>query len=244
MSTQPAVSGTAIFTDEQLTGVLVALQKAHPTAFDAIVRRLLPSTIRSPAQPVVLAKIGDAVEGRGVYLGPWEAAPCHTVHAYVEDDFLRDANGNQLLRNFDEARTEFALRNRGWEAGNGAEAALRAEIAKGGNEFEGKLIIPPKELLHGRDVHGTTKRPYANIYTLMNDGKLPKVAAAVQNGSGDQLWALSGSEHPGTTSDVYHVSLTDGDFFWTYKDFTRSGAVPVRFFRQPTAAGPAPQVVG
>ena len=106
-------------------------------------------------------------------------------------------------------------------------------------------MLPSKELLHGRDVQGNTTRPEGNIYTLMNKGALPKVAAAVQNGEGDQRWALSGSEHPVHTSDVAHVRLTDGGNLWGSKDYgSRSGAVPVRFFRQPTAAGPAPQVVG
>ena len=250
MSTQHAASGIPKFSSEQLAYLATLKNQNNPILEDILkgtdpIAALMAqgadkASQSSPgAKPVATLKVGDVVANRGVYLGEWAG-----VHAYAAEDFLRDADGKQLLLNFDEATKEFALRNRGWEAGNGTEAALRAEIAKGGNEFEGKLIIPPKELLHGRDVHGTTTRPYANIYTLMNDGKLPKVAAAVQNGSGDQRWALSGSEHPDITSNVYHVRLTDGGNNWNVKGINRSGAVPVRFFRQPTAAGPAPQVVG
>ena len=239
-------------TQQQIAG-LAAMKLTNPTALAAILEGTNPMcammaqtpAAAKPSEPVALPKVGEAVEGRGVYLGPWEAASGHTVHAYAAEDFLRDANGNQLVMTFVKAREEFARRNFGWEAGNGTEAALRAEIAKGGNEFEGKLIIPPLELVNGYNLTDRNNpRTDGNIYALMNAGKLPKVAAAVQTGSDDQRWALSGSEHPGIPSRVYHVRLPYGANYGTSKGRTRSGAVPVRFFRQPTAAGPAPQVVG
>ncbi len=124
--------------------------------------------------------ISAVVKGIGIYLGPWEAAPGHPVHVYVDDDFLRDQAGKPLTLSFNEAVIELARRNQVWAAGNGTEAALRTEIAKGRKEFEGKLIIPPRELLHGYDEQGNHTHPEGNIYALVNAGKLPKIAATVK----------------------------------------------------------------
>ena len=190
-----------------------------------------------------LPKVGEAVEGRGVYLGHWKAAKGHVVHAYAADDFLRDAKGDQLLLTFNEACEEFATRNGGRRYGDGSEANIRQAITQGHYQ-DGDLILPPKSLLNGYDVQGNHTHPVGNIYTLMNNGHLPKVAAAVRNGEGDQKWAISGSEHPVNASRVYHASLTYGGGHWINKVCLRSAVVPVRFFRQPAASGPAPQVGG
>lgn len=101
--------------------------------------------------------IGAVVEGVGVYLGPWETVPGYPVHAYVEDDFLRDLAGKPLALSFNEAVTELARRNQAWAAGNGTEAALREEIAKGNNDFEGKSVLPPNDLLEN-DIYAGLSR--------------------------------------------------------------------------------------
>ena len=181
-----------------------------------------------PAQPVTLPKVGDAAEGRGVYLGEWGG-----VHAYAADDFLRDANGQKPFLTFNEAREELANCNGGRRYGDGTEANIRQAITQG-NYRDGDLVLPSKELLHGRDVYGNTTRPEGSIYALMAKGALPKVTAAVQQGDEvDREWALSGSEHPGTTSLVYYARLTDGGCFWFSKHIFCSAVVPVRLFRQP-----------
>ena len=246
MSTQAYVGNIPTFSAEQLA-YLASLNQTNPTALAAINKGTHPMcalmaqtpAAAKPSEPVALSKVGDVVADRGVYLGEWAG-----VHAYAAEDFLRDAKGKQLLLKFNQARAEFAERNNGWEAGDSTEAAIRAEIAKGGNAFEGKLIIPPLELVNGYDVQANRTHPEGNIYTLMNAGKLPKVAEAVQNGKGDQQWALSGSERPDVTSRVYHVSLPGGDAYWYPEDGYRSAAVPVRLYRPPAVTEPAPQVVG
>ena len=254
MSAHTSVIGIPKFTSEQLA-YLASLKKENPGAFEAVTTQkthpmaaLMAQSAKQPAatkpsEPVTMPKVGDLVADRGVYLGPWEAAPGHTVHAYAADDCLRDAKGNQLVMNFNEATKEFANRNDGRRYGDGSEANIRQAIAQGTYQ-EGDLILPPKALLNGYDVQGNHTHPVGNIYTLMNNGHLPKVAAAVRNGEGDQKWAISGSEHPVNASRVYHASLTYGGGHWINKVCLRSAVVPVRFFRQPAASGPAPQVGG
>ena len=88
---------------------------------------------------------GAVVEGRGVYLGPWEAAPGHSVHAYAADDFLRDGAGKPLTLSFNDAVIELARRNQAWVAGNGTEAALR-EDRQGKQRLRRKVRIASKRV--------------------------------------------------------------------------------------------------
>ena len=235
MNTQESISSIPKFTPEQLA-YLATLKQNNPDAFEALTTQK-PVSVKQ-AEPVTLPKVGDAVDGRSVYLGGWAG-----VHAYAANDFLRDAKGKQLLLNFAEATKEFANRNGGRRYGDGSEANIRQAIAQG-HYHDGDLVLPSKELLHGRDENENTTRPDANIFALMSKGALPKVAAVAQNGKGDQRWALSGSEHLGFPSFVCHVRLADGGDGWDRKAGSRSGVVPVRLYRQSRAIGPAPQVGG
>ena len=169
--------------------------------------------------------IGAVVEGRGMYLGPWEAAPGHPVHAYVEDDFLRDQAGKALTLSFNEAVIELARRNQAWAAGNGTEAALREEIAKGNSDFEGKSVLPPNALLED------------GIYAGLNAGTLPRVAEALQlavhERKPDQLWALSSTQHPQSKQLVRMFRLRGGISARCYVDNYRTSILPVRMYRTP-----------
>ncbi len=199
-----------------------------------------PASIASAAQSLRGITVGDCDPARGVYLGEWQAAPGHVVQAYADDDFLRDDTGEQLVLTFNEAVTELAKRNDGRAYGDGTERSLRQAI-KSGVYRDGDRVLPPKELLHGRDARGNTVCPVQNVFELMKAGKLPKIAAAVETGRGDERWAVSGSEPSVYTSSVYHVSLTDGDYGWNTKGYLRSAVVPVRLYRNPaSSAAPAP----
>jgi hypothetical protein len=182
-------------------------------------------------------KVGDLVKDRGVYLGKYAG-----LAAYAAPDFLRDANGKQLVLNFNEAHEELTRRNDGRSYGNGSEKALRQAI-DGDTYCDGDLVLTPKELLNGRDVDGNTVRAGENVYELLDKPAFNKVKATLSNGK-DDLWAVSSSEHPDYTSGVYHVSLSSGYANWLIKANYRSGVVPVRLYRQPQATGPAPQVGG
>ena len=168
---------------------------------------------------------GAVVEGRGVYLGPWEAAPGHSVHAYAADDFLRDGAGKPLTLSFNDAVIELARRNQAWAAGNGTEAALREEIAKGNSDFEGKFVLPPNALLED------------SIYAGLNAGSLPRVAEALQlavhERKPDQLWALSNTQHTKSKQLVRMFRLRGGITARCYMDNYRVSVLPVRMYRTP-----------
>lgn len=188
--------------------------------------RLLLNDAVTALPEATMPKVGDA--DRGIYLGTWEAATGHRVHAYAADDFLRNAKGNQLVLTFNEAQKELTRRNSGWAAGIGTEAALRAEIAKGGTDFEGKLVLPPLDLLNGRDVRGNTIRPGENICALLNDNKAPKIAEELERAEADK-WAVCSLAS--SANFAYHARLTDSYTESVSQYVGRSGVIPVRLFR-------------
>ena len=215
------------FGKEQLA-YLAILQQQNPEAFKAVTEKsvhpmcaLMAQGGQTKAEP---PKVGDLVKDRGVYLGKYAG-----LDAYAADDVLRDKNGKQLLLTFNEAHVELTRRNGGWQAGNGTEAALLREIAKGGKDIEGKLVLPPLELLNGRNGDGTKVCPGENIFDLLDKPALSKVKATISNGKDDD-WAVSSSEHPVHTSAVCHVRLSDGGDGWGTKPSFRSGVVPVRLY--------------
>ena len=178
-----------------------------------------------------MTQVGDLVDGRGVYLGEWKVGTGDFMHAYVTEDFLRNHDGKKLILNFDEANKELTTQN------NERESLTKTHYC------DGELVLPPKELLHGKDVYGKATRE-ANIYALVEAGKLPKVAEALQqeehSGEQDQFWALSSSQHPVDSSRVYHFKLAGTAIGnWSDKIEERAGVLPVRFFRNapPTPGG-------
>ena len=182
----------------------------------------LPTFSKQQAEP----KVGELAEGRGVYVGKYAG-----LAAYAAPDFLRDETGRQLVLNFDEARDELTRRNGGKAYGDGTEMAL-CQAIENNTYRDGDLVLPPQELLSGRNVdEGDRVRAGENVYDLLDKPALNKVKATISNGEGAQCWALSGSEHPDDTLIVSHVRLTDGDDNWFRKDGSRSGVVPVRLYK-------------
>jgi hypothetical protein len=205
-----------------------------PGAAADIKRKLAEAGFGLPAN---LAAIGDFDPTRGVYLGTDKAALGQVVHAYVAEDLLRNGNGRPLSLNFRGAVRELSERN-GRSYGNGTDRATKQAIVDGTYQ-DGDLVLPSKELLHGRDVMSETTRPGQNICAVLKADKLPKIAAAI-TGNDDQLWAVTGSEHPYDTSLVCRVSLTGKGGAWSDKHYSSSVVVPVRYFRSlPQGEGPS-----
>ena len=189
----------------------------------------LPAERETREAVAPLSPCEGPIEGRGVYLGLWDAAPGHTVHVFVADDFLRDAEGRPLLLSFNEALIELARRNDGWTAGDGTEDALRREIIGGGAEFEGKLLLPPNGLLE------------TSIYEALTAGMLPGLAEALRSatkpGQPDhQLWALSCTRHPKGRTLIRLFMLAGGSSARCYVDSYRTSVLPVWLKRAPAVA--------
>ena len=169
-------------------------------------------------------EIGDLVKGRGVYLGKYAG-----LAAYAADDFLRDGNGEQKVLNFNEACAELTLRNEGRSYGNGSAKALRQAIRTGAYR-DGDLVLPPKQLLNGRNSDGDKVRPGENVTDLLNQPAFSTIRETISNGK-DDGWAVSSSERPSNPSRVDHVSLSGGDDGWGTKNGHRSGVLLVRFYK-------------
>jgi hypothetical protein len=186
--------------------------------------------------------IGQLVEGRGVYLGPWTFDPKHSpVDVYAAPDFLRDASGNQLILNFSEAVKELTRRNDGRAYGNGGEADLRRDLGEGRYRY-GDRVLAPMELLNGYNAGGERVRPGGNVVELLKTSQaFEKLLDAVTNASGDGRRSVSASDFSINLSCVYHVVLPDDDVDWDLKDNGRSGVVPARVFHR---ANPQPGPAG
>lgn len=202
----------------------------------------LPPSLAPSAPSFKGIAVGDLDPARGVYLGTIDAGES-VVHAYAADDFLRDAKGQQLVLTFNEAVNELAKRNGGRSYGDGSDARIKYAIIVG-DYTDGDLVLPSKELLHGRDVCETLVRPTQNIFDLMKSGKLPKIDRLPRHD--DILAVVSASEHPSGhyPNLVSHVELTSGRrSFWCEKAKDYSPVVPVRHYRTLSQA-PAPAIGG
>jgi hypothetical protein len=218
---------------KDLPGLRAQLKAA---ALDELLGYLLPW--KPSAESAGPQNIGQLVEGRGVYLGPWTFDPKRDpVEAYSAPDFLRDRSGNQLVLNFREAVKELTGRNEGRCSGNGTEASLRQALSEGQYQ-DGDLVVAPMEFLNGRDAYGKTVRPDNNVCDLLRTTPaFETLRNAASGSSGDDRWSVSGSEPPASTSLVSHVRLTDGVVDWYNYFNIRSGVVPARVFHR---ANPQP----
>ena len=214
-------SGAPEFSQRQLT-YLAELQRRNPAAFKAFLEQ------RKPVPPELSGR-GDFAEDRGVYVGKYAG-----LAVYTADDFLRDGSGRQLVLNFDEARDELTRHNGGRAYGDGTEKALRQAI-ENGSYRDGDLVLPPKELLVGKDVYGDKVRPDENIFDLLDAPSLSKIKSTVINGSGARKWALSSSssdpQHPDVPPYMYLAKLWDGGGYWLSRGYCRAAVVPVRLYR-------------
>jgi hypothetical protein len=190
----------------------------------------------------IAADIGAAVEGRGIYHGPWQPRPNGViVHAYSAADLLKEASGEQMLLTWYKARDEFARRNGGRRYGDGTEAALRDAVVKPagtqGAYQDGDLVMGPQELLNGFAPNGENVRKGRNTFDLLSRSKntaLNKLSKTLRDASGSDngRWSWSCTEGRGNPFSVRAVRLPVGNVGWHSKDNYRLGVLPFRFFRE------------
>lgn len=158
--------------------------------------------------------IGQPVTDPGVPFGEWKSGD-KTIGLHFIPDYLRNASGQIVRLNADQALDAITAFNEGTKYGNGYEKANARAIAEG--EFKDGTLI-----LAGREDLLKIAREWETNPALksMND--------IIASRSNVVSWCVSSTENSCLPSHVAHVSLKDGDFDWSYKDRKRSRVVVLR----------------
>jgi hypothetical protein len=168
---------------------------------------------------------GQEIPGQGIFLGTWQPeglSQKFNVFAAPED--LPDT------MKYVEAVKHLAGR-KGWHGHDGTNYAtdkeFRQALGNGSYAKEGSgWIIPPRELLTGKDADGNMVQP-DNLLAAFNKGVLKGIKTAA-SGSDYPDWYWSSTEYRVLPSDVLIVRFSDGNENWDLKDYVRLSCRPVR----------------
>ena len=177
-------------------------------------------------------EIGQMVEGKGIYVGVWEPkdedgkslGQIFDLYAAPED--LTDAHDVKLVSTYNES-VEALKNKKDWHGHDGEHfdnsEAFKEALLNG--TYRGGWVMPPKEILYGRDARGNEVQA-DNLYDHKDKGDL-KGTFTDKRGSGYAHWYWSSTEHPDNSSLVYNVDFTDGDDDWDHKDVYKLSTRPV-----------------
>jgi len=187
-------------------------------------------------------EVGQLVRGKGIYAGIWEPKDREgnplgkKYHAFAAPEDLTDSSGVKTLLTFKNAAKEVG-KKKGWHQhnglivpdriiNNGYEAYLY-EVLKKSDTYKGEWFIPPRDLLHGRDVDGNEVQSENNLYALKDTGDFSGTFTTT-TGSGTAHWYWSSSEDREDSDYVWNVDVTDGVVGWLLKGNRRLSCRPVR----------------
>jgi hypothetical protein len=182
---------------------------------------------RAYREAIATAMPGDMFEGHGVFLGTWEPRDREknslrlkfNVFAAPEDLPQTDTYYNTV---------EHVSRLKNWHDYDGAgysnSDSLYAALKRG--DYNGEWVIPPLDLLGGRDLNTEARIQDANIFDHRNDGAFKdtfKTTAGIDSGL-----ACYWSSTDNLNTVVWSIDFTDGGFVWHIKDSHRFPCRPVR----------------
>ncbi len=173
---------------------------------------------------------------KGIFVGTWQPkdrdgkslGKTFNVFAAPTDLDPPDTSGKNC-RQFVEAAEELGKR-RNWHGHDGiqlgSDAALYNALKNG--SAVGKWFIPPRDLLHGKDVDGKVVQD-KHLYGLQNEGDFKGTFTTEDKSSSnfpDRYWSCT--EHRDTSSHVWAVRFSGGDANWFGKDDIRLSCRPCR----------------
>lgn len=178
---------------------------------------------------------GEMIAGRGVFIGTWE--PCDeegrslgaTFNVFAAPEDLAD--GKKQAFSYPDAVKRIALL-KNWHGHDGslyANAAALREALKDGS-YEGGWIVPPCEVLSGRDVKGLSVAS-GNIYACKDKGVLRgtfKLSAKQQDAREFSHWYWSSTEKKNDTSYVFFNNFSGRDYHSVLRTDYRLSCRPVR----------------
>ena len=187
---------------------------------------------------LALPKIGELVEGKGIYMGVWAPTSRNgqslnkkfAVYAAPED--LKERAGSNMVRTFKDMVDEVAkLHNwHGADGGSYANDAMLYEALANGTVV-GKWFLPPRELLHGCDVDGKRVRE-ENLLDLRNADAFKGTFVTNDKNDGsrnNRAWYWSCTEfHVHDQPSVWSACFSDSNAVWLAKDYNRLSARPCR----------------
>jgi len=122
---------------------------------------------------------------------------------------------------------------KGWNGFDGTNYPTDKEIyaALKDGSYNGGWIIPPRELLFGKDVNGNVTQP-DNLYAHKDKGALAGTFCTVASiGSVFPHFYWPSTEDRDDSFFVHVVRFSDGDENWVHKDHYRLCCRPVRLER-------------
>jgi len=189
------------------------------------------AAVREAMQP----KIGEMVPGQGIYLGTWDPrdkqgnslGKIFNVYAAPQD--LTNAAGRKETFKYDGALSRIAaLKN--WHGHDGTSYDTDKELYKAlkDGSYKGGWIIPPGELLHGKDLYGK-KSQIDNLYDHKDKGALKNsFTATISTGYTYPEWYWSSTQPHNDPSAMQSVNFTNGTQSRFFRDILQLNCRPVR----------------
>lgn len=231
--------------DTQFTNLIAVTLQKHPDWFPAAIDGLtkgfseclaIANMKRAEAERPSLI-LGTLIPGKGIFAGLWEPkgrdghALGKKFNVFAAPTDLTDSSGRKAVLTYNNAVKELGqLRNwHGHDGGTFKNDAALYEALKSGTVPD-QWFIPPRDLLHGKDVDGNAVRT-GHLYDLKNTGDFK--GTFVPTAGGDNFpdypsYYWSCTEHRGTRTSVCVVRFPDGRGGWGLRDYTRLSSRPCR----------------
>ena len=228
-----------------------------PMMSDEQAAAIAKETLKNLVLEERVPEIGESVSGQGIFLGQYSPkdqngkslGKIFNVFAAPEDLSVKESKSGffkkreTVTRVFtfnDAAKLVAELKD--WHGHDGASfenSAVLTKALKDGS-YKGEWVIPPREILSGKDVDGNDAQQN-HLYKHQNKGAFKGTfKTAASSGSDCPDWYCSSTEDCDHSSEVHGVLFSDGYESWLFKDDIRLSCRPVRLVAASSA--PAPDV--
>lgn len=230
------LKGRAPASDETIARVLVTDAFPITAAIVLAERQKAAADARAAEEALKNLRLGYKAGDKGIFVGTWQPkdrdgkslGKTFNVFAAPTDLDPPDTSGSNC-RQFVEAAEELGKR-RNWHGHDGiklgSDTALYNALKDG--SAVGKWFIPPRELLHGKDVDGKVVRDQ-HLYGLQNEGDFKGTFTTEDKSSSnfpDRYWSCT--EPRDLSTGVWGVRFSDGVGVWHTRDFDRLSCRPCR----------------
>lgn len=206
----------------------------------ALSHAALAAKIDEGMSPVDLREFCEGEEEALKDARPGQKMPDGTV--YLGRYTPKDRDGNSLSKTFnvfaapnDLPKTmayveaiEYVAGLKNWNGYDGTNYPTDEEIyaALKDGSYNGGWIIPPHEILCGKDTDGGTTTP-DNLYACRNGGAFKGTFRDVASGN-NSIWYWSSTENRVEPSHLWNVRFSDGKREWNHNKELRLSCRPVR----------------
>ena len=207
----------------------------------ADLQTILPAAIAAESlRELVNVKIGQLIEGRGVFFGTWEPkdgegrslGKIFNMFAAPED--LTDSFGKrQTFKYLEAVGRVSSLKD--WHGHDGTSYKTDKELfaALQDGTYNGGWFIPPRELMIGRDATNEEVQP-DHLYAHHEKGALcGTFALETSHQAGCAIWYWSSTARPDRSSLFSNIRFLNGHEDWNHRDSFQLSIRPVRLEPKP-----------